>query len=190
MTTGSTTAGPIASPPGRAAGPLLFLLRHVEDAVACLCLVVIAACVVLQVISRYVFHVGLVWTEDVAAFAMAWAVYMGAAVAVRERFHVRIVFCVTHLPRALGVLLTVFADALWLGFCVFMAWQGWIYLELLWTQVSYVASLGIDAKWPQTVIVLGNLLMGARMIELYVGWWRGGMIGYPSFVDEDAEPSV
>ena len=61
-----------------------------EEIFACLALVIISLCVISQVISRYVFNFGITWTEELAGFAMPWAIYMGAALGVRERFHIRI----------------------------------------------------------------------------------------------------
>ena len=69
-----------------------------EEIFACLALVIISLCVISQVISRYVFNFGITWTEELAGFAMPWAIYMGAALGVRERFHIRILVGVRSLP--------------------------------------------------------------------------------------------
>ena len=106
--------------------------RHFEEAIACTALVVIAACVILQVISRFLLATPLLWTEEVAAIGMAWAVYMGAALCVRERFHIRIFAGVFLLPRGLARWIIVLADALWLAFLVLMAVVTVSYLGLLW----------------------------------------------------------
>ena len=66
---------------------------------------------------------------------------------------------------------------------------GWEYLELLWRQQTILASMKIDAKWFQTIIVIGNGLMLYRLIEAYVHWWRGERKGFPT-VENDAAPDV
>ncbi len=160
--------------------------RPFEDWVACGLVAIIAACVCLQVFSRYVLNIGLVWTEDAAMFAMTWAVYLGAAMAVHERFHVRMMATVMVLPYRAAWAITFLSDLIWAAFLVFMMVYGWEYLELLWRQQTIVASMKIDAKWIQTIIVLGNGLMLYRLFEAYWFWWRGDRKGFPTVDDEEA----
>ncbi len=89
---------------------------------------------------------------------MTWAVYLGAAMAVHERFHIRIMAGVVVLPYRdrPGPVVTLLADLIWAAFLVFMMVYGWEYLELLWRQQTIIASMKIDAKWFQTIIVIGN----------------------------------
>ena len=53
-----------------------FFESKFEEIFACFALVIISLCVIFQVISRYVFNFGITWTEELAGFAMAWAIYM------------------------------------------------------------------------------------------------------------------
>lgn len=160
--------------------------RAFEDWAACGLVALISVCVCLQVFSRYVLNIGLVWTEDVAMFAMTWAVYFGAAMAVHEKFHVRMMATVMVFPYRLAWFITFLSDLIWAAFLVFMMFYGWEYLELLWRQQSVIASLKIDAKWFQTIIVIGNGLMLYRLFEAYLYWWRGDRKGFPTVEDESA----
>ncbi len=158
--------------------------RHLEEALACVALTVIAACVILQVAVRFVLSVPLLWTEEVAAIAMAWAVYMGAAACVRERFHIRIFAGVFLLPRAVARWVVVFADALWLAFLMFMVVVTWEYLSLLWRQTSRTPALGIDEFYPQAVELIGYGLMIFRLLQIYVAWLRAGRPDIPGLRPE------
>lgn len=160
--------------------------RPFEEWAACGLVALISVCVCLQVFSRYVLNIGLVWTEDLAMFAMTWAVYFGAALAVHEKFHVRMMATVMVLPHRVAWFVTFLADLVWAAFLVFMMVYGWEYLELLWRQQTIVASMKIDAKWFQTIIVIGNGLMLYRLIETYLRWWRGDRKGFPTVEDEEA----
>jgi TRAP-type C4-dicarboxylate transport system permease small subunit len=160
--------------------------RTVEEWLACGLVAMISACVCLQVFSRYVLNIGLVWTEDVAMFSMTWAVYFGAAMAVHEKFHVRMMAAVMVLPYRAAWVVTFLADLIWAAFLVFIMIYGWEYLALLWRQQTIVASLKMDAKWFQTIIVLGNGLMLFRLVEAYWLWWAGDREGFPTVEDENA----
>lgn len=165
--------------------PLRWLDRHFEELICCTCLVVISVCVVAQVIARYVFSSALHWTEEIAAIAMVWAVYMGAALCVRERFHIRILFGVKSLPTGLGRIVIFAADLFWAFFCLLMIKVGWDFLAVGWKYTSLSPSLGIDQFYPQTVLLFGYALMLARLIQLYVQWYRDGRQGLPGMLEEE-----
>ena len=169
---------------------LLLLERHFEEAIASFCLSVIAVCVFLQVVLRYGFGTALTWTEELAGFAMAWAVYMGAALGVRERFHIRILVGVFALPRLLQLPVVLTADLLWLLFNLIMIWFGLEYVELLWTRTAIAPALGIDQVWPQSIIVIGYLLITARLLQIYWLWWAGGRQDIPGKPPEFQEEKL
>lgn len=164
--------------------------QRFEEAVACLALAVIAICVFLQVTVRYFLGVPLLWTEEVCAIAMAWAVYMGAAYAVRERFHIRILAVVMLFPRRVARVLVVLADGVWLAFLVLMLAVSLEYLALLAEQTSRTPVLSINELYPQSVEPIGYGLMIARLAQLYVAWWRAGARDIPGMrAEHELEPA-
>ena len=158
--------------------------RHFEEALACTALAVVAVCVMLQVFVRFVLSTPLLWTEEVAAIGMAWAVYMGAALCVRERFHIRVFAGVLLLPTGIARWIVIFADALWLGFLIFMAVVTTEYLGLLATQTSRTPALGIDELYPQSVELIGYVLMIVRLVQIYALWLRSGRQSIPGIRPE------
>ena len=166
---------------------LRWLERHFEELICCSCLAIIAVAVIAQVIARYVLETALHWTEETAAIAMVWAVYTGAALCVRERFHIRIVVVVQALPEGFARYVIFLADALWAAFCVFMMKISWDYLHVFWRFTETSPSLGIDQFYPQTILVLGYGLMLLRLIQTYVKWWREGAEGLPGMLAEEGD---
>jgi C4-dicarboxylate transporter DctQ subunit len=112
---------------------------------------------------------------------------MGAAYCVRERFHIRILVGVKSLPMGLGRWVIFLSDFLWAFFCVVMIKVSLDYLIVSWKFTSVSPSLGINQFYPQTVLVIGYALMLARLIELYVHWYREGRDGLPGMLDEEWE---
>ena len=169
---------------------LKWLERHFEELICCTALVVIAISVFAQVIARYVFEIALHWTEETAAICMVWAVYMGAALCVRERFHIRIVVAVKSLPTGFGRIVIFMADICWAFFCLFMLRVSWDYLAVFWRFTETSPSLGIDQFYPQSILIIGYGLMLLRLIQTYVQWWRDGGQGLPGMLDEEWEDTT
>lgn len=149
-----------------------YLEANFEEVLACLALAVISLCVIAQVISRYVFNFGLTWTEELAGFAMPWAIYMGAALGVRERFHIRILVGVRQLPRSLQYAFIFLGDLLWTGFNIFMIRYGIEYLQVLWERPSMSPTLSISRFWPESIVVIAYVLMLLRLVQIYWNWMQ------------------
>ena len=164
---------------------LKWLVRHFEELICCTCLSVIAVAVFAQAVARYVFESALHWTEETAAMCMVWAVYMGASLCVRERFHIRIMVAVTALPTAAGRVVILIADAFWAFFCLFMLRVSWDYLHVFWRFTETSPSLGINQFYPQTILVIGYGLILVRLIQTYFNWWRDGRSGLPGMLEEE-----
>ncbi|MCQ1060805.1 TRAP transporter small permease [Photobacterium sp. ZSDE20] len=158
--------------------------RYFEEYIACACIVTVSACVILQVILRYAFNTGLSWTEELASFAMVWAVYMGASLGIRERYHVRILAFVVLLPKKISTLFIALGDVILLLFCFFMITVGYEYLTLLWQQPSYSPSLNISIFWPHSIVVLGYILISLRILQIYINWFNSNKDFAPGLPDE------
>lgn len=169
---------------------LRWLERHFEELICCVCLTVIAIAVFAQVVARYVFQVALHWTEETASMCMVWAVYMGASLCVRERFHIRIMIAVQSLPERIGVYVILLADLFWAFFCLFMVRISWDYLYVFWRFTETSPSLGINQFYPQTILIIGYGLMLIRLAQTYVLWWREGRHGLPGLLEEEWDTPV
>lgn len=71
---------------------------------------VFIAVVFLQVISRNYLRISMLWIQEVALFCFIWSVFLGGAIAVRERKHYIVEIFPARMTR-LNLLLDLFADA-------------------------------------------------------------------------------
>ena len=154
--------------------------RGFEEAVCGACLCVMACCVMLQVVLRHFFSAAAPWAEEIAVYSMIGAVYLGACLAVRERAHIRISLVFNLLPPRLRLATVVLADLMWLAFLGVMFSQSVELVKLLFNTVYISPGLGIEQRWPQSVVPFCILLMMARMAQVYWRWLRGGARGLPT----------
>ena len=110
---------------------------------------------------------------------MPWAIYMGAALGVRERFHIRILVGVRSLPMLTQYLIIFAGDFLWLAFNIFMIKYGIDYLKIMWEFPVISQTLSISNFWPETIVVIAYSLMLLRLVQIYVKWFRDGRNGLP-----------
>lgn len=134
----------------------------------------------LQIVLRYVFSAAAPWAEELAVYSMIGAVYFGACLAVRDRAHIRISLFTNVLPPKLRLASAILADLLWLFFLGLAFWQSAILVKFLFETVYVSPGLGIEQRWPQSVVPMCFLLMMARLVQVYWRWFKGGAKGLPT----------
>ena len=68
------------------------------------------------VVSRYVFHAPLTWSDELASILFLWLAMLGAVVAFRRGEHMRMSVLVARAPPRLGVFFEAFAAAVAIAF--------------------------------------------------------------------------
>lgn len=153
--------------------------RYFEEVVCGVALVVMACCVMLQVVLRFVFHAASPWAEEIAVYSMILAVYLGATMAVRERQHIRITLLIERAPRPLAVAMVVLADFLWACFALLMVDLSLEYIALLFRTTYVSPGLGLEQRWIQWIVPFAFALMLARLAQVYWAWRNDGWRGLP-----------
>ena len=69
---------------------LMDILFSVIKWVMIIASVLMVACMAYQVVTRYLFHRGNVWSEELTRLLCIWTVLLGSAVAIREKGHLQI----------------------------------------------------------------------------------------------------
>ncbi|MDD2492158.1 MAG: TRAP transporter small permease [Bacteroidales bacterium] len=54
-----------------------------------------------QVISRYIFNFPIMWTDEIGRYTFIWIVYLGSAVAFKNRTHLIVDVFTQKMPRKL-----------------------------------------------------------------------------------------
>jgi TRAP-type C4-dicarboxylate transport system permease small subunit len=99
-------------------------------------ILIMVACVVLQVVMRYVVGRSLSWSEELAVLMFAWATLGGLALGVREGFHVRLDVLLVALPPAGRRWAERAIEALTAVLGAYLAWSGARFLDFTTGTVS------------------------------------------------------
>jgi TRAP-type transport system small permease protein len=105
-----------------------FIARGLEYIVGGL-FIVIAATALAQVFTRYVLANSLTWTHELDILLMIWAVWLGAAIGIHRKAHMRISILSDRLSEANQKIFRVVIDLLSLTFFVVVGWKGIAVIE-------------------------------------------------------------
>lgn len=119
------------------------------------------------VLSRYVFHTPLTWTDELASTLFLWLSMFGAVVALRRGAHMRMTAIVSKLSREKYALVEVMGLVASLAFLLLFLWPSWEYArdEAMIT----TPALEISNMWRAIAIPLGcGLMVVTALLRLVI----------------------
>jgi len=146
------------------AAPERSVVRSIETALGRLveipaALLVVAEIVLLfaGVVSRYVFHRPLIWSDELASILFLWLAMFGAVVAFRRSEHMRMTAVVAKCDPAMRAFLDVFGTAAALAFLLMMALPSYNYAY----EESFITTpaLELSNTWRAAALPIGIGLM-------------------------------
>ena len=149
-------------------GIIRLLDQYFEEVASVIMLSLLVVLLCLQVVLRFVFHIGLAWNEEVARFVFVWFCYFGASLGVQRQGHIRITTFLTLLPegrtRRFAV---VISDLIWLVFNLFIVVLGFQLIRTMTRFEQLSPALGINMIYLYMIIPLSFVLMSFRLAQIY-----------------------
>ena len=134
-------------------------------------LVAMSLIVLWQVFVRFVLNWGQAWTELTAILIMSWFIFLGAAVGVRENYHLGFDVLLYVLPRGSKKILRTISDVAVIAFAVGMVVYGSDLIRLQWNE--RMPGLGISGAVRYLPLVAGGVLIVLFSVERIVLRWAG-----------------
>ena len=178
----------IERPRRQAFARLLTMLCNAALYLAGAGLVVMTCIVFWQVFVRYVLNWTNTWTEITAVMLMSWFIFLGAAVGVRENYHLGFDVLLYVLPPGSKKILRTLSDLVVLAFAFGMIWYGIALMRLQWNEV--MPSLGISGAFRYLPLVAGGVLIVLFSVERIVLRWAGVDVDTDLHEREDEIPDV
>lgn len=157
------------------AGDWLKLVDGIAEAAALTAFVAMMLATLLQVLARYVLHVALPWTEELARTLFVASMTVGIALAVRRREHIVVDFVFVKLRPGAKALASLLFDAaillflaVWLrGALLLMELNAnAAYVTLPWLRVAYVYAVEAAAIGLMMVFVLADAARQYRSLRI------------------------
>ncbi|RCS22135.1 TRAP transporter small permease [Phyllobacterium salinisoli] len=136
-------------------------LAHVEETLAAILLVFAFVVIALQIITRFVFHDPLFWTEEAARYAFVWIVALGAAEGVTARTHITMDIVPLMLPERARLGLRLVLDILVLAALLILVYYS-IFGAMRAHKVMSIA-IGVPESWLYGALPVFGVLAAIRI---------------------------
>lgn len=142
-----------------------WIVAHFEEILSTILLSLMAILAFAGVITRYVFHVPIAFTEELEINALVWLTLFGTASAFRRKKHLRMTFLQDKMPRAWQRCLTLTINLLCIGLFAILGYLG--YIQLLDEKFLEITSESLNIpQWIYTVCIpVGCMLIIGRILE-------------------------
>jgi TRAP-type C4-dicarboxylate transport system permease small subunit len=112
------------------------VLKKFLQGLAAVMLLAIVLIVLLNVILRYFFHIGLGWTEEAARFLLIGITFVAAAAAVKEWGHFRLLIATRWMSARVLLAVQIFAILVVLAMAAILVRYGIAITLVSWAQTS------------------------------------------------------
>lgn len=140
------------------------VLNKVEDAVASSLLIITSLLVFVQVILRYKFNYSISWSEEVSRMMIAWFIFIGSSMAVKDNAHVNMDALFSIISGRAKILVGMIVDIINIIFCIIIIIAGINMLKNAMAIGSMATSVKIPLYIPYASVPVGVFLMLIRYI--------------------------
>jgi C4-dicarboxylate transporter, DctQ subunit len=153
-------------------------LRHfvnrLEEGILAFLLALMMLLTFVQVILRYVFNTGLIWSLEATTYAFAALVLIGMSYCVRTRTHIAVDLLTRKLPKGFRFHVGLLAIAVCIAYALLMLYGSSVFVTRLYMLGNMARDVNAP-KWLLTATMpFGFILLTCRFLE--AGWlfWKNG----------------
>lgn len=165
--------------------------NRLEEGIIAFLLVFMTLLVFLDVIMRFGFGTGFLWTQELTLYTSAWFVLFGISYGLKVGAHIGVDAVIKLLPSGPRRVLSAVAVVLCLCYCAIFIYGSWVYLHKIYTigismddlrfpmwlvnmlPENLIETWQIDKEdplillWmPQSILIFGLLLFSFRLMQL------------------------
>ena len=142
------------------------ILKQPLELSLCVILVAIVGVTFTQVLFRYIFHLSLAWSEELARYLFLWLAALASAYAFKTRSHFALRFLVDRLGKRIQNLIGSLVVFIISGFLIIFIWKSLEYTISMSKQVA--PSTQISMAVPYSSVAVGGILMLYYVLR---NWW-------------------
>lgn len=119
-----------------------------------------------EVIMRYVYRTPTIWEIEASVYLTIMATFLGAAYGLKDGAHIKIDLITNLLPASFNFWLSLITSYFSFGFCLLLAWKGWVMWWEAFTKGWKSESLwGVPLAIPYFFLPLGMSLLSIQYLR-------------------------
>lgn len=150
----------------------LRFLNRIEEFLLATSLAIMTLLAATQVVLRYVFGTGWVWSLEATSLAFAWLIVIGMAMCVRDHGHIATDLLIKRLSPQRQKMVDLARHGICLAYAALMLAGSSIFVMRLFQLGHHARDIGLP-KWLLTLVLpIGFTLLIVRLAQSMVQAWR------------------
>jgi C4-dicarboxylate transporter DctQ subunit len=162
------------------------IINNLEEIIICLLLATMTLLVFVEVVLRFGFGVGLMWSQELTLHLSAWMVLFGASYGIKVGSHIGVDALVKVLPPMARKTVSAVAVVACLCYCGLFASGAWVYLQKMYKIGIELDDMPIQKWIAHSILLIGMILMAYRLLMLLWSIFTGKAEGF-QLADEAKE---
>jgi len=154
------------------------LLNNLEETFISLLLAVMTLLVFVEVVLRFGFGIGLMWSQELTLHLSAWMVLFGVSYGIKVGSHIGVDALVKILPPMARKIVGTIAVSACLVYCGLFTKGSWVYLSKIYQIGIELDDMPIQKWVAHSILLIGMLLMAIRLLILLWGIFTGKAEGF------------
>lgn len=143
--------------------------------------VLLVATMAIEVLRREIFAYSSIWGEEIVRYAFIYLAWIGAAVAVKDRGHIRIDVLLHYVPPRVKALIYIFGDLVMFVVAVIALYWSFETVHVSWKFGSVSHGLRVSMVWFLMAVPVGFALMIFRLVQSFLRDLRSLRDGTPVY---------
>jgi len=117
-----------------------------------------------NVVLRYGFNSGIMFSEEVSRFLFVWMVFLGSVLMLRDNGHLGVHTITKKLPLAGKKVCKFLSDVITLGCCVLLTIGGWRIVKINMNNIAPISGIPLGVVYIACLVCsvgMGILLLGS-----------------------------
>jgi C4-dicarboxylate transporter DctQ subunit len=142
----------------------LRIINRAEEAIICILLVFTTLLVFVDVVMRFGFNSGFMWSQELTLHMSAWMVLFGASYGLKVGSHIGMDAFVKLFPSTGRRILTAIGAILAITYCGLIFYGSWIYLEKMHMIGIELEDIPVPAWLAHSLLLFGFLFLIIRLL--------------------------
>lgn len=135
-----------------------------EELTASSLLIITSLLVFVQVLLRYMFNYSIAWSEEAARYMIAWFIFLGSSMAVKDNAHVNMDALSNLIKGKVNQAISIVIDLINIAFCIVIIMAGLKMVQSAMDLGTTATSISLPLYIPYASVPVGVFFMLIRYI--------------------------
>lgn len=143
------------------------IVNQIEESIICILLVTTTLLVFMDVVMRFGFNAGFLWSQELTLHMSAWMVLFGTSYCLKVGSHIGMDAFVKLFPRLGRKVITGIGCILGLIYCALVLYGSWIYLSKMYKIGIELEDVPMPTWLAHSMLLVGFTFLSIRIFILF-----------------------